>query len=44
MICAECAAGRHDQCPALTKGRSWCDCQHQPTDPPVEPATGHASE
>lgn len=44
MICAACGDQRHQDCPALQKGRSWCDCQHKSNDRPVEPATGHASE
>jgi len=43
VICAACRERCHDECPALTKGRSWCDCQHQPAERPVEPATGYAS-
>jgi hypothetical protein len=43
VICAACCERRHNECTALTKGRSWCDCQHQPAERPVEPATGYAS-
>ncbi len=30
MICASCRARRHEECPARTRGGSWCDCQHLP--------------
>jgi hypothetical protein len=43
MICPACRDSRHEECLARAKGASWCDCQHQPADQPVEPATGYAS-
>jgi hypothetical protein len=44
MICPACRDQRHDECLAVAKAApSWCDCQHQTRDLPVEPATGYAS-
>ncbi|WP_275422430.1 hypothetical protein [Actinocatenispora thailandica] len=40
MICLACRERRHQDC----KGRAWCDCQHQTTPPPREPATGAPGE
>ncbi|HSK54117.1 MAG TPA: hypothetical protein VK908_02570 [Jiangellales bacterium] len=40
VICQACRERRHSEC----RGRSWCDCQHQRPDRPVEPATGPPGE
>jgi hypothetical protein len=44
MICPACRDRRHEECLAAVKeAPSWCDCQHESIDRPVEPATGYAS-
>ena len=40
VICQACRERRHEAC----RGGSWCDCQHQSADRPVEPATGPPGE
>ena len=38
VICHPCKDQRHDECVAVAKGKTWCDCGHGGVKKKPEPA------